>query len=57
MPLGGIPIPTWDSPTYDADMTAYYAAMQGIMALTADETFVPGLDCLDRYIQSLEIGD
>ena len=57
VPAGGIPIPTWDSPTYDEDMAAYYATMKSIMESTADDTFVPGLDCLDQYIQSLNIGD
>ena len=57
VPPGGIPIPTWDSPTYDTDMTNYYAAMKAIMQSTADDTFVPGLECLDRYIESLNIGD
>jgi hypothetical protein len=56
VPPGGIPIPTWDSPTYDTDMVNYYATMKAIMQGTADDTFVPGLDCLDRYIQSLNIG-
>lgn len=57
VPVGGIPIPTWNSPTYDTDMETYYSAMQGIMTLTADDTFVPGIDCLDQYIQSLTISD
>ncbi|MEL7590926.1 MAG: hypothetical protein AAGU17_06485 [Anaerolineaceae bacterium] len=57
VPPGGIPIPTWDSPTYDTDMANYYAAMKAIMESTADDTFVPGLDCLDHYIESLNIGD
>jgi len=38
-------------------MQTYYAAMQGIMTASADASFVPGLDCLDQYIQSLNIGD
>lgn len=57
VPPGGIVIPSWDSPTYDADMEAYYSTMNSIMTATADNTFVPGLDCLDQYIQSLNIGD
>ena len=52
-----MPIPSWDSPTYEEDMRTYYAAMQGIMTASADASFVPGLDCLDQYIQSLNIGD
>ena len=57
VPAGGMPIPTGDSPTYVEDMQTYYAAMQGIMTASADASFVPGLDCLDQYIQSLNIGD
>lgn len=57
VPPGGIPIPTWDSPTYDTDMVNYYATMKAIMQSTADDTFVPDLGCLDQYIQSLNIGD
>ena len=57
VPVGGMPIPSWDSPTYAEDMETYYAAMQGIMTASADDSFVPGLDCLDQYIQSLNIGD
>lgn len=57
VPAGGIPIPTWDSPTYDTDMQIYYSTMHEIMTITADDTFVPGLDCLDLYIQSLNIGE
>jgi len=38
-------------------MEAYYSTMNSIMTLTADDTFVPALDCLDQYIQSLNIGD
>ena len=57
VPPGGIAIPEWSSPTYDSDMTAYYAAMKGLMNAQADDTFVPGLDCLDAYIRSLNIGD
>ncbi len=57
VPPGGMPIPSWDSPTYEEDMRTYYAAMQGIMTASADASFVPGLDCLDQYIQSLNIGD
>jgi hypothetical protein len=57
VPPGGIPIPTWDSPTYDTDMETYYSTMKGIMESTADDTFTPDLGCLDQYIQSLNIGD
>ena len=57
VPPGGIAIPSWDSPTYEEDMEAYYSTMNGIMTATADNTFVPALDCLDQYIQSLNIGD
>ena len=57
VPAGGMPIPDWNSPTYAEDMQTYYAAMQGIMTASADDSFVPGLDCLDQYIQSLNIGD
>lgn len=57
VPVGGMPIPSWDSPTYEEDMQTYYAAMQGIMTASADDSFVPGLDCLDQYVQSLSIGD
>lgn len=57
VPPGGIPIPAWNSPTYEEDMETYYNAMQIIMDSTADDTFVPALNCLDQYIQSLNIGD
>ena len=57
VPPGGIAIPSYSSPTFDTDMAAYYAAMKGLMNAQADNSFIPGLDCLDAYIRSLNIGD
>lgn len=57
VPPGGVPIPTYSSPTFDADMAAYYATMKALMNSQADDTFTPALDCLDQYITSLSIGD
>ncbi len=57
VPPGGVPIPSYTSATYDADMTAYYATMKALMNSQPDNTFTPGLDCLDQYISSLSIGD
>ncbi len=57
VPPGGVPIPAYTSPTFDADMTAYYATMKALMNSQPDNTFTPALDCLDRYIMSLSIGD
>lgn len=57
VPPGGIAIPSFTSPSYDEDMSAYYAAMKALMNSQPDNTFTPALDCLDAYITSLHVGD
>ena len=57
VPPGGIAIPSYTSPSFDADMTAYYAAMKALMNAQPADTFTPALDCLDQYITSLNVGD
>jgi hypothetical protein len=57
VPAGGIPAPAMDDPNYAANMDAYYSNMINLLNSTPDASFTPGLDCLDRYIQSLQISD
>lgn len=57
VPAGGIAMPPLGSATLDADMQTYYANMLNLLNTTADASFTPGLDCLDQYIQSLQIND
>jgi len=57
VPAGGIAAPTFDDPNYEANMDTYYVNMLNLLNTTPDASFTPGLDCLDQYIQSLQIGD
>lgn len=57
VPVGGLPIPTWDSPTYEDDMTAYYAAMKTLIESQPSDSFTPAEGCLNQYIESLDVGD
>jgi hypothetical protein len=57
VPVGGIPAPTFDDPNYEANMITYRANMINLLNSTPDASFTPGLDCLDQYIQSLQISD
>jgi hypothetical protein len=57
VPPGGIAIPLWSSPTFEADMEAYYNTILGMLTATPDNAFTPTLDCLDNYLQSLQISE
>jgi hypothetical protein len=57
VPQGGLAIPQMTSPSWESDMQAYYASMKTLMEANPDDSYNPGIDCLDRYIQSLNIGD
>jgi hypothetical protein len=57
VPPGGIAIPSMSSPTFEADMETYYNTILAIVEGTADNAFTPALDCLDLYLQSLQISD
>lgn len=57
VPAGGLPIPQMTSLTSETDMQAYQASMKILMEANPDNSYVPGIDCLDRYIASLNIGD
>jgi hypothetical protein len=57
LPPGGIPAPSFDDPNLDASMTAYYGNMINLFNNTPDSDFTPGLECLDQYISTLQIGD
>jgi hypothetical protein len=57
VPPGGIAIPSWSSPTFEADMQTYYNTILPMLGATADNAFTPALDCLDLYLQSLQISD
>ncbi len=57
VPPGGIAIPSMSSPTFEADMEAYYNTILPMLEGTADNAFIPALDCLDQYLQSLQISD
>ena len=58
VPADGILAPTWENnPDFDAAMDAYYVEMINKLNTTADGSFTPGLDCLDQFIQSLQISD
>jgi len=55
VPAGGLPIPDWDSPTFDTDFATYYQGMSAIMNGQPDDSFTPSISCLDQLIQSLKI--
>ena len=55
VPPGGLPIPDWNSPTFDTDFAAYYDGMNAILNGAADDSFTPSLSCLDQFIRSLKI--
>jgi|WetSurMetagenome_2_1015567.scaffolds.fasta_scaffold141021_2 hypothetical protein len=57
VPAGGIPAPAMDDLNYTGDMAAYYVSMLDKLNTTPDASFTPALDCLDQYIQSLQISD
>ncbi|MBA4384584.1 MAG: hypothetical protein C0410_07590 [Anaerolinea sp.] len=57
VPAGGILAPAMDDPNFEANMNAYYVNMLNLLNTTPDANFTPGLDCLDQFIQSLQIGD
>lgn len=57
VPAGGIAAPTFDDPNYSAAMDTYYVSMLEKLNNTPDAGFTPGLDCLDQYIQSLQVSD
>ena len=58
VPAGGIPAPSMDNnPNFSSDMDTYYVTMLDKLNTTPDNSFTPGLDCLDQYIQSLNISD
>jgi hypothetical protein len=57
VPDGGIPAPALDDPNYGNAMEAYYIVMLDKLNTTPDASFTPGLDCLDQFIQSLQISD
>jgi hypothetical protein len=57
VPAGGILAPAYDDLNLETDFKTYYANMMNKLNTTPDADFTPGLDCLDQYIQSLQIGD
>ncbi len=57
IPAGGIAAPPINDPNLDANMQAYYNNMVNLLNATPDGSYVPGLDCLDQFIQSLHVGD
>ncbi len=57
VPSGGIVAPSFDDPNLDAAMDAYYASMLDLLNNTPDAEFTPSLECLDQFIQSLQIND
>ena len=57
VPAGGIAAPPFDDPNLDANMDAYYTNMINLFNSTADTDFTPGLDCLDQFIASLQVGN
>ncbi|MCX6055458.1 MAG: hypothetical protein NTZ74_11210 [Chloroflexi bacterium] len=56
-PAGGIAVPLSSSATYESDMLAYYPLAVGALESAAGDAYTPVLNCLDQYIQSLQIGD
>ena len=57
VPPDGLAAPTWDSPTYEADMQAYYVTMIDRLNNTPDGNFTPAIDCLDQFMRSLNVGN
>lgn len=57
VPPGGIAAPSFEDPNLDASMQTYYANMVDKLNTTPNTDFTPSLDCLDQFIQSLQISD
>ena len=57
VPPGTLPMPDFMSPSFEAELNAYYAGMKAIVNSTADDTFNPAITCLDQFIQSINIGE
>ncbi len=54
VPAGGIPAPDIYN---EADVANYYTNMINKLNTTPNADFTPSLDCLDQFIQSLQIND
>jgi len=57
VPMDGVAAPAWDSPNLEADMQAYYTTMIDRLNTTPGESFTPTIGCLDKFLQSLSVGD
>jgi hypothetical protein len=57
VPADGLAAPAWDAPNLDAAMQTYYDTMLGRLNSEAAGNFTPSLDCLDQFIQSLNVGN
>lgn len=57
VPSDGIAAPSTNSPTYEADMKAYYVTMVDRLNNTPEGNFTPAIDCLDQFLASLNVGN
>jgi hypothetical protein len=57
VPPDGLAAPAWDSPTFEADMDAYYVTMIDRLNGESPDAFTPSISCLDLFMSSVNIGD
>lgn len=58
VPADGIPVPQdINSPSFSTDMEAYYVAMVQKLNSTSPDAFLPTLNCMASFIQTLNVGD
>jgi len=57
VPDGGIQAPDLNSSNVDTAYTAYYAAMVQKLNSTSPDAFLPALECVHSFVQSINVGD
>jgi len=57
VPADGIPAPDQNSANLDTEYTAYYSAIVQKLNLTSVDAFNPTLECIQSFVQSLNVGD
>ena len=57
VPMDGVAMPAFDSPTFETDIQNYYATMTTRLEQTANDTYLPSLSCLDALMMSMQAGE
>lgn len=57
VPPDGLAAPAWDAPNYESAMATYYTTMIERLNGEAAANFTPAINCLDQFMQSLNVGD